>query len=180
VVFLLCWFVLLKISINIIYDFHKLFLKSTALLNSCISSVLFIFLKIIKFGLCRLKVFLKLSVTNKTWEPNICSYIYWQVQGSIAVASLVEVLLGLTGTVTLLIRFIGPLTITATVSLIGLDLLHVAPLHAQSHWGIAMLWVKITASWINSLSCCRLWLSSKYSHNNKKSFIRCFKPPIAD
>ena len=54
-------------------------------------------------------------------------------------ASLFEVLLGFTGAVGYLMRFIGPLTIMPTIALIGLDLFGTAARSAQGQWGIAIL-----------------------------------------
>jgi nucleobase transporter 1/2 len=54
-------------------------------------------------------------------------------------ASLVQVILGCTGIMGLLLKFIGPLTIAPTISLIGLSLTAVAADFNQSHWGISIL-----------------------------------------
>lgn len=49
--------------------------------------------------------------------------------------------LGLPG---VLLKYIGPLTITPTVTLIGLSGFQAAGERAGKHWGIAMLWVQQT------------------------------------
>ncbi|CAN9507678.1 unnamed protein product [Ophioblennius macclurei] len=59
------------------------------------------------------------------------------LQGSIMVASLVQILVGFSGLIGFLMRFMGPLTIAPTVSLIGLSLYDSAGDKAGSHWGIA-------------------------------------------
>ncbi|XP_056261368.1 solute carrier family 23 member 1-like [Seriola aureovittata] len=61
------------------------------------------------------------------------------LQGSIMVASLLQILLGFSGLIGFLMRFIGPLTIAPTVSLIGLSLYDAAGTKAGSHWGIAAM-----------------------------------------
>ncbi|XP_071334876.1 solute carrier family 23 member 1-like [Trachinotus anak] len=61
------------------------------------------------------------------------------VQGSIMLASLLQILLGFSGLIGFLMRFIGPLTIAPTVSLIGLSLYDAAGAKAGSHWGIAAM-----------------------------------------
>ncbi|XP_076805161.1 solute carrier family 23 member 1-like [Clavelina lepadiformis] len=61
-----------------------------------------------------------------------------EVQGAVIMASLFEVLLGFTGAVGYLMRFIGPLTIMPTIALIGLDLFGTAARSAQGQWGIAI------------------------------------------
>ncbi|XP_070705179.1 solute carrier family 23 member 2-like isoform X2 [Pempheris klunzingeri] len=59
------------------------------------------------------------------------------VQGSIMVASLLQILVGFSGLISFLMRFIGPLTIAPTVSLIGLSLYDSAGTRAGSQWGIS-------------------------------------------
>lgn len=62
-----------------------------------------------------------------------------QLQGSIMVASLLQILVGFSGLIGFLMRFIGPLTIAPTVSLIGLSLYDSAGEKAGSHWGISAM-----------------------------------------
>ncbi|NWS48197.1 S23A1 protein, partial [Probosciger aterrimus] len=62
-----------------------------------------------------------------------------QIQGAIVVSSLVEVAIGLLGLPGALLSYIGPLTVTPTVSLIGLSVFQAAGERAGSHWGIAAL-----------------------------------------
>jgi len=54
-------------------------------------------------------------------------------------AAVVEVLLGCTGMIGVLVRFIGPLTLCPTIALIGLSLSHVIAKNCQEHWGVASL-----------------------------------------
>ncbi|KAM6954482.1 solute carrier family 23 member 1-like [Aplochiton taeniatus] len=61
------------------------------------------------------------------------------LQGSIMVGSLFQVLVGFSGLIGLLMRFIGPLTISPTISLIGLSLYDSAGRNAGTHWGISTL-----------------------------------------
>lgn len=69
-----------------------------------------------------------------------------KLQGSIMVASLLQILVGFFGIIGFLMRFIGPLTIAPTVSLIGLSLYDSAGAKAGSHWGISAMYV--------STDCC--------------------------
>ncbi|CAK8682676.1 unnamed protein product [Clavelina lepadiformis] len=62
-----------------------------------------------------------------------------EVQGAIAVASSLQVILGFSGAIGFLLRYIGPLTIAPAVALIGLDLFSTASYNAEPQWGIAML-----------------------------------------
>nr|XP_061826386.1 solute carrier family 23 member 1-like [Nerophis lumbriciformis] len=64
-----------------------------------------------------------------------------EIQGAILVSSLVQILLGLTGLVGLVLKYIGPLAIAPTISLIGLSLFIEAGKKSGAHWGIAALTV---------------------------------------
>lgn len=69
----------------------------------------------------------------------ICCFFTCQIQGAIIVSSLVEVCIGALGLPGILLKYIGPLTITPTVALIGLSGFQAAGERAGKHWGIAML-----------------------------------------
>lgn len=62
-----------------------------------------------------------------------------EIQGNLMLASIVQLVLGCTGLMGFFLRYIGPLTIAPTISLIGLSLTAVAADINQYHWGIAML-----------------------------------------
>ena len=49
-----------------------------------------------------------------------------------------ELLLGLTGAIGFMMRYIGPLTIAPTIALIGLDLFSTVADNCEGHWGIAI------------------------------------------
>ncbi|KAJ8381806.1 hypothetical protein SKAU_G00025840 [Synaphobranchus kaupii] len=69
-----------------------------------------------------------------------------ELQGSIMVASCLQIIVGFSGLIGLFMRFIGPLTIAPTISLIGLSLFDSAGMNAGNHWGIsAMTTVLIVA-----------------------------------
>lgn len=72
--------------------------------------------------------------TEHIWHPRIR-----EIQGAIIVSSVVEVCIGALGLPGLLLKYIGPLTITPTVALIGLSGFQAAGERAGKHWGIAML-----------------------------------------
>uniref|UniRef100_A0A7N6BRU5 Uncharacterized protein n=1 Tax=Anabas testudineus TaxID=64144 RepID=A0A7N6BRU5_ANATE len=61
------------------------------------------------------------------------------LQGSIMVGSLFQVFVGFSGLIGLFMRFIGPLTIAPTISLIGLSLFDSAGDSAGNHWGISAM-----------------------------------------
>nr|XP_057932378.1 solute carrier family 23 member 1 [Doryrhamphus excisus] len=64
-----------------------------------------------------------------------------EIQGAILVSSLVQIMLGLTGLVGFVLKYIGPLAIAPTISLIGLSLFIEAGKKSGGHWGIAALTV---------------------------------------
>ncbi|RMX55415.1 hypothetical protein pdam_00022199 [Pocillopora damicornis] len=70
---------------------------------------------------------------SEIWKPRMR-----EIQGAIMVSSLFQMLVGFTGIVGFLLRFIGPLTIAPTITLVGLALFNVAAEHAGNHWGISM------------------------------------------
>ncbi|KAL0994686.1 hypothetical protein UPYG_G00125810 [Umbra pygmaea] len=72
--------------------------------------------------------------TSHIWHPRIR-----EIQGAIIVSSVVEVGIGLVGLPGLLLDYIGPLTVTPTVSLIGLSVFQTAGDRAGSHWGLSAL-----------------------------------------
>ncbi|XP_070812205.1 solute carrier family 23 member 1 [Pituophis catenifer annectens] len=72
--------------------------------------------------------------TSHIWQPRMR-----EIQGAIIISSLVEVVIGLLGIPGALLSYIGPLTVTPTVSLIGLSVFQAAGDRAGSHWGIAAL-----------------------------------------
>uniref|UniRef100_A0A3P9MAR1 Solute carrier family 23 member 1 n=2 Tax=Oryzias latipes TaxID=8090 RepID=A0A3P9MAR1_ORYLA len=72
--------------------------------------------------------------TSHIWQPRMR-----EIQGAIIMSSLVEVIIGLCGLPGLLLKYIGPLTITPTVSLIGLSVFTTAGDRAGSHWGLSAL-----------------------------------------
>ncbi|KAL3043078.1 hypothetical protein OYC64_020900 [Pagothenia borchgrevinki] len=72
--------------------------------------------------------------TAHIWQPRIR-----EIQGAIIVSSCTEILIGLFGLPGLLLDYIGPLTITPTVSLIGLSVFTLAGERAGSHWGLSAL-----------------------------------------
>lgn len=62
-----------------------------------------------------------------------------QIQGAVLVASLFQVVVGFSGLMTIMLRFIGPLVIAPTVTLVGLALFDVAAQKCSHQWGIAIL-----------------------------------------
>ena len=82
---------------------------------------------------------LKIGNTNPLSR---CS-IFLQVQGSLMVAAAVELILGITGIVGFLLRYIGPLAICPTVSLLGINFFKSAGNYGSQHWWICILYVVV-------------------------------------
>ncbi|XP_051238150.1 solute carrier family 23 member 2 [Dicentrarchus labrax] len=64
-----------------------------------------------------------------------------EIQGAILVSSLLQIVLGFSGLVGLVLKYIGPLAIAPTINLIGLSLFIEAGKKSGGHWGIAALTV---------------------------------------
>ncbi|WAQ93888.1 S23A2-like protein [Mya arenaria] len=62
-----------------------------------------------------------------------------EIQGAIMVASIFQVVIGFTGLMGLVLRFIGPLAITPTIALIGIALFEAAADKASAQWYIAFM-----------------------------------------
>ncbi|XP_063785087.1 solute carrier family 23 member 1-like [Pseudophryne corroboree] len=62
-----------------------------------------------------------------------------EVQGAIMVASCFQIFVGFSGLIGFLMRFIGPLTIAPTITLIALPLFQSAGGDAGTHWGISAM-----------------------------------------
>lgn len=60
-----------------------------------------------------------------------------EIQGAIAVSAIVQVVIGFSGLIGLVLTWITPLTIVPTVTLVGLSLFTVAADKASLHWGIS-------------------------------------------
>ncbi|NWU91130.1 S23A1 protein, partial [Upupa epops] len=90
--------------------------------------------------------------TSHIWQPRMR-----EIQGAIVVSSLVEVMIGLLGLPGALLSYIGPLTVTPTVSLIGLSVFQAASERAGSHWGIAVLTIVLVilfAQYLRNVAIC--------------------------
>uniref|UniRef100_A0A8P4G8L1 Solute carrier family 23 member 1 n=1 Tax=Dicentrarchus labrax TaxID=13489 RepID=A0A8P4G8L1_DICLA len=85
--------------------------------------------------------------TSHIWQPRIR-----EIQGAIIMSSIVEVVIGLCGLPGLLLDYIGPLTVTPTVSLIGLSVFTTAGDRAGSHWGLCILLIVLFAQYLRATS----------------------------
>ncbi|XP_055874425.1 solute carrier family 23 member 2-like isoform X2 [Biomphalaria glabrata] len=74
------------------------------------------------------------------WKSNLC-----QLQGALMVASLLSIIIGFTGLIGFLMRYIGPLTIAPTISLIALSLFKVAADKGSTQWYICFMTIVLVA-----------------------------------
>ncbi|KAM9499913.1 solute carrier family 23 member 1-like isoform 1-T3 [Salvelinus alpinus] len=100
--------------------------------------------------------------TSHIWHPRIR-----EIQGAIIASSVVEVVIGLVGLPGLLLDYIGPLTVTPTVSLIGLSVFQTAGDRAGSHWGLSALSIFLIVLFAQYL---RNWSFPLPSYNRKNGF----------
>ncbi len=73
------------------------------------------------------------------------------------VSSAFQIVLGLTGGVGFLLRFIGPLTITPAITLVGLSLFGAASDYGSAHWGITafgVFCITLFSQVLSKLSIC--------------------------
>jgi len=61
-----------------------------------------------------------------------------EIQGAMLLSSVFQIVIGFTGLIGFLLRFIGPLAIAPTITLVGVALFPVAADKAGQHWGISM------------------------------------------
>ena len=66
-------------------------------------------------------------------------FFIFKLQGSIMVASLGQILIGLTGLPGILMRFIGPITIAPTVTMVGMGLWKDVADKASTNWLITFV-----------------------------------------
>ncbi|EDO49566.1 predicted protein, partial [Nematostella vectensis] len=72
----------------------------------------------------------------------ICFLFLVLIQGAIMVSSLFQIFIGFSGVMGFLLRFIGPITVAPTITLIGLSLFHVAA-ERCCQWGVAFMTVAL-------------------------------------
>ncbi|ELT90298.1 hypothetical protein CAPTEDRAFT_124038 [Capitella teleta] len=81
------------------------------------------------------------TATEAVWLPRMR-----EVQGAILVASLFQIFIGFTGIMGFMLRFIGPLAVSPTISLAGLALFDNAAVHASKQWWITLVTVVLIAA----------------------------------
>lgn len=76
---------------------------------------------------------------NITIEFRHIFHSFFQIQGAVMVACIVQVVIGFSGFMGFVLRYIGPLAIAPTIALIGLALFKEAADLASAHWYIAFM-----------------------------------------
>ncbi|XP_069083663.1 solute carrier family 23 member 1-like [Pleurodeles waltl] len=66
-----------------------------------------------------------------------------EIQGAIIVSSLVQIVLGFSGLIGFMLKFIGPLSIAPTVTLVGLSLFIEAGKKSGVHWGVTAMTIAL-------------------------------------
>ncbi|KAK2560598.1 Solute carrier family 23 member 2 [Acropora cervicornis] len=75
-----------------------------------------------------------------------------EIQGAIMVTGLIQIVIGFAGVVGFFLRFIGPLTIAPTITLMGISLFSEAAESAGKHWGISMMTIALLVIFSQYLS----------------------------
>ena len=63
----------------------------------------------------------------------------FQLAGSLMIAGTFQMLVGLTGLIGLLLRFVGPITVVPPLTIIGLQVYKATTRFAKAQWGVAIL-----------------------------------------
>ena len=66
-------------------------------------------------------------------------WFLFQLQGSLILAGGIHFLIGITGLVGVLLRYVGPVTIVPAIFLIGIYLMKATAKFAKVHWGISFM-----------------------------------------
>jgi len=66
-----------------------------------------------------------------------------EIQGGLLVASLLQMVIGATGLASVLLRYIGPLTMAPVITLVAVPLFDVAASYCEKNWWIAFLYVTL-------------------------------------
>jgi len=66
-----------------------------------------------------------------------------EIQGGLLVASLLQIVIGATGLASVLLRYIGPLTMAPVIALVAVPLFNVAAGYCEKNWWIAFLYVTV-------------------------------------
>lgn len=99
-----------------------------------------------------------------------------EMMGCLLLSSLFEVFVGVTGLVGFLLRYIGPITISTVVSLIGLSLYKIPMEYARTHWGVTAVCIVLAAAFMMYLD--RFAIPFPTGCQKKKGTPRMMKLPV--
>ncbi|XP_078347816.1 solute carrier family 23 member 2-like [Oculina patagonica] len=94
--------------------------------------------------------------TPLNYDDEIWKIRMREMQGAVMMTSLVQITVSLTGMIGFLLRFIGPLTIAPTITLMGISLFDVAAESAGTHWIISMTAVVLLVLFSQFLNKCEI------------------------
>ncbi|GAB6023965.1 hypothetical protein CHUAL_008694 [Chamberlinius hualienensis] len=75
---------------------------------------------------------------NSIENPEIWHYRIRELQGSMAVASVMQILLSATGLLSVILPFITPLVVIPTLTMIGLSVIHAAAELSTGNWAVSL------------------------------------------
>ncbi|XP_072022547.1 solute carrier family 23 member 2-like [Amphiura filiformis] len=101
-----------------------------------------------------------------------------QIQGAIIGASFLQILIGFTGIIGFLLKFIGPMTVAPVIALVGIGAVDPASTRAGQHWGIAALTIILILLFSQFLSKVEIpipgWKHGKCSIAGKVPIFKMF------
>ncbi|XP_052074200.1 solute carrier family 23 member 2-like [Mytilus californianus] len=109
------------------------------------------------------------SNISNSLTTNIVYSRLTELQGSLIAASMFEVVIGLTGLIGLLMKFISPITIGVTLFCLGYSLYPVAIFLCKAHWGISLVGCGITVLFSVYMSHIKVTLPNCNRKSEKKS-----------
>ncbi|XP_061194733.1 solute carrier family 23 member 1-like [Saccostrea echinata] len=80
---------------------------------------------------------------NITYFQAVVVPKFLKMSGALILAGFLHMLVGLTGTVGFVLRFIGPITVIPTILLIGINVFTVVYRFCSTHWGVSLLTTSI-------------------------------------
>ncbi|GAB6023966.1 hypothetical protein CHUAL_008695 [Chamberlinius hualienensis] len=78
------------------------------------------------------------ATINGTTDPEVWQYRMRELQGSIAVSSSLQIFLSISGLLTVILRFITPLVVIPTITLIGFSIIQTAASASEGNWAISI------------------------------------------
>ena len=64
-----------------------------------------------------------------------------ELSGALGISAILQIVIGCSGLVGLMLNYIGPLTIAPAITMIGISIFDTAGDYSAQNWGISVLWV---------------------------------------